>query len=84
MDQFYMVYRDNSGSTKVKHGSYNEAENEAKRLASNQPGDRFYILAAVSAFEVELVKKTIMPVFTALRVGDAVLSALSQEDKAND
>jgi len=44
---FYMVWNEETGQTHFKHGSYDSAVHESKRLARTHPGVRFYVLAAV-------------------------------------
>ena len=46
--QFFMVYGMDQGAPVMRHGSYADAKREAERLARNNPGKDFYVLAAVS------------------------------------
>lgn len=44
--KFYMVYRLNGSSPKVRHASHALAKAEAQRLADKQPKDTFYVLGS--------------------------------------
>lgn len=52
MPPYFVVYNPDTGYTKFQHPSYQEALNEAKRLAAAHIGDRFVILCAVAVAEV--------------------------------
>lgn len=49
--QFWMVLADNSKETTVRHRSLDDAQREAKRLATNHPGVRFWVLEAKGCME---------------------------------
>lgn len=53
--QFWMVLGD--GPPLVRHCSRADAEVEARRLASIHRGRRFVVLEAVTAFEIEDVRR---------------------------
>ena len=46
-DAFWMVLRDGSPETRMRHLTYDSALAEAKRLANLCPGQRFFVLQAV-------------------------------------
>lgn len=48
MERFYMVLGEHSNVTNVKHPSESAATAEAKRLAGNNPGVKFFVLQSVS------------------------------------
>lgn len=52
---FYMVKREGSGvyGTKKHHETEEQAYEEAKRLAEQHPGHKFYVLKAVGYMEVK-------------------------------
>lgn len=52
MKQFWMVWNLNGNQPRYTHTSESLAENEAKRLARANPGERFVVLEAVSAHQV--------------------------------
>lgn len=47
---FWCVWADGGGTPTVKHSGYEDARREAQRLARNNPGQRFVVLAAAVAF----------------------------------
>ena len=53
MDKFWMVYRDGSKRISVKHATKEEAIAEAKRLAENNIGSKFYVFQPVAVCEAE-------------------------------
>lgn len=48
MDKFYMVWKENDRSPRIKHISKILARNEAERLAESNPNDAFYVMEAIS------------------------------------
>lgn len=52
--KFWMVYGLERGRPTYKHPTKESAQNEAKRLASQFPGELFVVLAAVDAFKVQV------------------------------
>lgn len=52
MKTFWMVLRESSGYTAKKQESYEIAEAEAKRLARQHPGERFYVLMAAATVKI--------------------------------
>lgn len=48
---FYLVWCPESGAPTIKQPSYAIAEGEAKRLARNNPGKPFFVLAAIAKVE---------------------------------
>lgn len=54
-----MVWRDKGSASTKKHETYKLAQEEAKRLAKNNPNVKFYILEALDeiAAEVEIKEK---------------------------
>lgn len=62
--QFWCVWCEGGGNPTVKHDSYPRAKAEAQRLARNNPGRRFVVLAAAAAFvkrDVDEVRFTTDP-----------------------
>lgn len=47
---FWMVYGDRQGAPTVKHWTRREAESEAERLATENPGIDFVVLRAVTGY----------------------------------
>ena len=47
--KFWMVWRENSPTTRHRHLTKREAEDEAERLAQIHPGETFYVLKTVAA-----------------------------------
>lgn len=61
---FFLVWNPEGGAPTVKQASYASAESEAKRLARNNPGVSFFVLAAVAEakkIDVGLTRFTINP-----------------------
>jgi hypothetical protein len=61
---FFLVWNPEGGTPTVKQPSYAVAEGEAKRLARNNPGSSFFVLAAVAEarkVDVGLTRFTINP-----------------------
>lgn len=52
MKTFWMVLRESSGYTAKKQESYEIAEAEAKRLARQHPGEKFYVLMAAATVQI--------------------------------
>lgn len=48
---FWCVWCDGGGSPTVKHADFARAKAEAQRLARNNPGQRFVVLAAALAYQ---------------------------------
>jgi hypothetical protein len=48
---FWMISGTGCGATTVRHGTYEAAEAEAKRLARSNPGVEFVILEAKKSFQ---------------------------------
>lgn len=46
-ETFFMVLSDRSSSTTVRHASIEVARGEAKRLAAQNPGIKFFVLASL-------------------------------------
>lgn len=49
-EQFWMVYGKDQRAPTVRHMTRWQAQQEAQRLAKNNPGIEFYVLAAVDGF----------------------------------
>ena len=49
-----MVWRASSGICNFQHFSKEAAENEARRLANSCPGERFFVIKTVTAFEANV------------------------------
>ena len=47
-DIFYVIWNPESGQSNVTHEFLNQAEDEAKRLAINNPDKKFFVLKALS------------------------------------
>lgn len=61
---FFVVWNPEGGPPTVKQPSYSVAETEAKRLARRNPGQSFFVLAAVAEavkVDVGLTRFTIDP-----------------------
>ena len=53
--QFYVVWSPQGFAPKFRHGSETSAEEEAKRLARENPGKKFHVLAHIgTAFKEEV------------------------------
>lgn len=55
---FWLVWREGGGEPTVKHATQMIAEGEAKRLASQNPGEQFFVLPALAVFETQKVGVT--------------------------
>ena len=47
IEKFFVVWSPGRGVPVVRHPSFNVAKDEARRLAKQQPGDEFFVLAAI-------------------------------------
>lgn len=47
-DTFFMAWNPSRSAPNYKHSSYQEAKREAERLSRNTPGEKFFVLQAVS------------------------------------
>ena len=54
--KFWVVWNPNGNSPVVKHWEKESADREAERLASVNPGNRFYVLKSVSAVKSRAVE----------------------------
>ncbi|MUO84840.1 hypothetical protein [Agrobacterium vitis] len=52
--RFYMVFNPAANPPTYMHGGKQSAIDEAKRLASKHHGQRFFVLEAVEAYQVDL------------------------------
>lgn len=66
MKPFFMVYGMGQGAPTARHDSFSRAKAEAERLARNNPGIEFYVLATVGC-----ARKTDVE-FTPLNTDDLV------------
>lgn len=55
--QYWVVWNENGRQPVVKQQSFERAKSEAKRLARNNPGQRFAVLAAAMAFVKDDVRE---------------------------
>lgn len=62
MELVFYVYQPETHYTEFKHSSRTEAEKEAERLATMNPGKVFQVLAAVSSCKKEAVSWDRVPV----------------------
>jgi len=46
--RFWMIHGHGRGAPTVQHNSFEKALDEAKRLARNDPGTRFFVLESVA------------------------------------
>ena len=56
--KFWMVWRANSPTTRYRHSTKSEAEQEAERPAKLNPGERFFVLKSVVGMVAEAPKVT--------------------------
>jgi hypothetical protein len=47
MDKFYLVWEPSSGYTKYRHSTQQHAEQEAERLARENPNKQFHVLTSL-------------------------------------
>ncbi len=52
INTFYLVWNELNGTPTYKHKTLLSAEKEAKRLAKNNPGEKFHVLTSNSTFEM--------------------------------
>jgi hypothetical protein len=50
-EPFWMIYGEGQNSPAVRHENFEAAKRESERLARNNPGIRFFILATVGVTE---------------------------------
>ena len=55
--QYWVVWNENGRQPVVKHESFQAARSEAKRLARNNPGEKFVVLAAAIAYVKDDVRE---------------------------
>lgn len=71
--RFYMVFNPAANPPTYMHGSRESATAEAKRLAAKHHGQRFFVLEAVEAYQVDLPEpRRIELGGNALRIDDFV------------
>lgn len=58
MEVFYVVWNPQAGNPAYRHESESMATKEARRLALQNPGQRFYVLCAVNVSEHNAVTTT--------------------------
>lgn len=61
MQQYYMVLQPSTNYTSYRHNDYQVAKAEAIRLAKNNPGKEFVVLAAVATIVKDDVKVDEVP-----------------------
>lgn len=52
--RFWLVWRSGGSAPTYKHFTKEAAENEAGRLAGNEPGAVFFVVKAVSGFQADI------------------------------
>lgn len=52
--RFWLVWRSGGSAPTFKHFTKEAAENEAGRLAGNEPGAVFFVVKAVSGFQANI------------------------------
>lgn len=57
-DSFWMILKQGGDIPRKRHTSYESACTEAQRLATNHPGEKFYVLRAMDAFESRSIVRT--------------------------
>lgn len=60
--KYWMVHSPAGGAAQKTHQTLNDAMDEAKRLATQQPGKRFAVLEVVSCYEVRQPEPTVVRV----------------------
>lgn len=55
---FYMVWNPQGRNPTCRHGTASDATKEAERLAANNPGQKFFVLHAISVSEIVKVVTT--------------------------
>jgi len=55
--QYWVVWNETGRTPTLKHPSFHSAKKEAQRLARNNPGIRFAVLAAAMAFVKDDVRE---------------------------
>jgi hypothetical protein len=55
-DDFWSVWNSNSQMSRFKHNTERAAMDEAHRLATANPNDKFYVLHAVRGFQTRSVE----------------------------
>lgn len=68
-EPFWMVYGERQGPPAVQHASREIADAEAKRLARNNPGIRFFVMESVAVAEKHDVSFT---AFTRRSIDDEI------------
>ena len=48
--KFWMVWNPDGRQPRYMHMTRDQAENEAKRLASENPGEKFFVLKSITGF----------------------------------
>lgn len=59
--KFYLVWCPQGGPPRYRHEQKIDAQNEAKRLAAENPSRQFYVLAAFERYESTQVSVTKLP-----------------------
>lgn len=52
---FFLVWCEDGGEPRIKHASITRAENEAQRLAEENPGKKFVVMVPSARFSVRRV-----------------------------
>lgn len=55
---FFLIWNPDGKSPTVKHQTFQSARREAERLARNNRGHRFIVMASMEAFSLDEVVKT--------------------------
>lgn len=56
--KFFVVWRPEGGIPAVKHGDFDQARDEARRIAEKHKGDDVFVLLAATKYKYEPVKET--------------------------
>lgn len=59
-EEFWMILKHGGDVPRKRHSSYAAAQAEAQRLATNHPGEKFYVLHAGEAFQSRQVVRTVL------------------------